>query len=316
MRAEIATFTASILINAGVLFSLDHAIIYQDLVLKAEQRELLAKRGADSMNFEFVESPPQRKPVHPPKKTRRISNRDALSRDLMRHQGSPDGIPSTKTVGHADQLKKDQASVVSPPSTASRPMTPKAPSETQKTETKQKPEPSPKDLKSQGPQTEEQITDASLVPKAERPAPRAQASQAKPSLKSMSGQDNITLSEISKSKSRGAQLYGLTSFEAAGSVMGEYMKNLKERIWMAWFPYLMVHYPKDFKTADTLVAITLSAKGEVKGVTLIENKGSALFAAFCMESVRRAGPFGPIPQEILDLSGKEELEIKFAFHYW
>ena len=111
-------------------------------------------------------------------------------------------------------------------------------------------------------------------------------------------------------------MYGVTSFEATGSGMGKYIKNMKERIWLAWFPYLAAHYPKDFKSADVLLSFTLDAQGRVRTVRVVESKGSALFSAFCMEAVQRASPFGPLPQEILDLVGKDELEIKFAFHYW
>ena len=94
------------------------------------------------------------------------------------------------------------------------------------------------------------------------------------------------------------------------------MKKLKEKIWLAWFPYLAAHYPKDFKTADALVSFTLNSQGQVRIVRLVESKGSPLFSAFCMESVQRASPFGPLPREILDLLGKDEMEIQFAFHYW
>jgi outer membrane biosynthesis protein TonB len=129
------------------------------------------------------------------------------------------------------------------------------------------------------------------------------------------GQDKISTQEMSRSASHGAQLYGTTSFEATGSGMGEYMKNLKEKIWLNWFPYLMTRYPQDFKTADAVLSILLNEKGDVKIVKLVESDGSPLFAAFCVEAVQRASNFGPVPKEILALVGKDELELKFGFHY-
>ena len=134
-------------------------------------------------------------------------------------------------------------------------------------------------------------------------------------MQGLTGQDKITTQESGKMKSAGAQLQGMTSFEATGSGMGEYMKNMKERIWLAWFPYLAYKYPMDARGADTVLSVVLSAKGEVKIVRLLESDGNELFSAFCMEAVQRAGGFGPLPQEILALLGKEELEIKFGFHY-
>ena len=108
----------------------------------------------------------------------------------------------------------------------------------------------------------------------------------------------------------------MTSFDATGSGMGGYMKTLRERIWLAWFPYLAFHYPKDFKSADAVVEFRLDASGQVRSVRILSSEGSPVFAAFCMEAVQRAAPYGPVPPEVLDLTGKDELEVRFAFHFW
>jgi outer membrane biosynthesis protein TonB len=136
-----------------------------------------------------------------------------------------------------------------------------------------------------------------------------------PEKKGLTGQDKITTQEMSRAQSHGAALFGVTSFEATGSGMGEYMKNLKEKIWLAWFPYLAFHYPQDTRGADAVVSITLDAQGKVKILRLIENEGSPVFATYCLEAIQRAGTFGPLPEEILILTGKDEFEIKFGFHY-
>jgi len=120
---------------------------------------------------------------------------------------------------------------------------------------------------------------------------------------------------MSKSKSKGAELFGVTSFEATGSGMGVYMKNLKEKIWLSWFPYLAFKYPMDFKSADAVISFTLNQKGEVKIVKVVESQGSPLFTSICVEAIQRASGFGEIPQEMLALMGKDEIEIKFGFHY-
>jgi outer membrane biosynthesis protein TonB len=260
MRAEVVSLTASVLINAGILFSIDHVTTHHDQALVAHQKKA-AKESSDSLSFEFVEAPPKTQTLRQAK-TRKISDRDTASQDLTRDKTPAEKAPYIKTKGSSDQLAQNQMQPSRQPAKAS-------------------------------PKIAEKVS---------------------PVLGS-TGQDRIITSEISKTKSHGAQLYGITSFEATGSGMGVYMKNLKEKIWLAWFPYLVIHYPKDFKTADAVVNFKLNAKGEVKTMELLESKGSPLFAAFCVESIRRAGSFGPLPQEILDLVGKEELDIKFAFHY-
>ena len=98
--------------------------------------------------------------------------------------------------------------------------------------------------------------------------------------------------------------------------MGRYMKDMKDKIWFAWFPYLTFRYPMDFRTADALIRFKLDAQGRLRIVKVVENKGSFVFATYCVEAIQRAAPFGPLPREILDLIGKDELEINFAFHYW
>lgn len=223
------------------------------------EQKRVTKKSADPLNFEFVEAPPK---THARRqaKTRKISNRDTASQDLIRDKTPAEKAPRVETKGPSDQLAQKQTQLSKQPAKASLEI-------------------------------------------------------AEP-VQALTGQDRITTTEISKVKPQGAQLYGTTSFEATGSGMGVYMKNLKEKIWLAWFPYLVVHYPKDFKSADAVVNFKLNAKGEVKIVELVESKGSPLFAAFCVESIERAGSFGPLPQEILDLVGKDELEIKFAFYYW
>ncbi len=156
-------------------------------------------------------------------------------------------------------------------------------------------------------------------PPSAQPAPPAPSSAGlPPSAKGgqgLTGQDRINTQEMIRTRSFGARLIGMTSFEATGSGMGEYMKNLKDRVWLSWFPYIAFKYPQDFKTADAVISITISAKGDVKMLQVVESEGSPTFASFCMEAIQRASNFGPLPQEILALIGKDELEIKFGFHY-
>ena len=287
MRAELVAFTASVLINAGVLASVDHSVVYYDRALSAGQMKTQT-RNTDSLIFEFIESPPKTH-ARRPTDAHRVSDHDSLNQDLTPDKTSAQDLPQVKTVGPSDQLAQQRAEAASSPAAAS-PALAKKPPLMRQTE--------------------------SGKPKEKTQAVSEFGAEQSPLVHGLSGADRITTPEISKSRSHGAQLYGVTSFEATGSGMGEYMKNLKEKIWLAWFPYLVIHYPKDFQTADALVSIHLNAQGQVKIVELAENTGSPLFAAFCMEAIQSAGAFGPVPQEILDLLGKDELEIKFAFHYW
>ncbi len=141
------------------------------------------------------------------------------------------------------------------------------------------------------------------------------AQEASPFLPGQSGRDKITTQEMARTASLGALFKGDVSFEATGSGMGEYMKNLKEKIWLAWFPPIAFKYPSEFCGADAVIKFTLNRKGEVKILRVVSDGGNAFFSAYCMEAIQRVPSFGPLPEEILALLGKDELEIDFAFHY-
>lgn len=225
--------------------------------------------------------------------------------------------PHIKLQGHADQLAQQQGNYAQSPSSQVSPHQGTKQQEPSKELDKRqlsKTENNPVMPPNQG------IAELMVRPSdASHPSSQNSPSQPevkpKPEVRGSGGTDKITTQEMSKIKSPGAQLFGQTSFEATGSGMGEYMKNLKERIWLAWFPYLAYQYPQDFRGADVIVSFTLDPKGQVKIVQLVDSVGSPVFASYCMEAVQRASGFGPVPREILELIGKDELEIKFGFHY-
>ena len=284
MRAQIAALGVSVLINAGALVSLDQAWTGKNKTWWIPPSHIFKNRA--DIALQFVESP--QTPVAPtPVESQRISDRNSANRDRTIVKRWRKDAPLLKQKNRNDRLAQRRKITANRPAT-SPPIPPRV------VDAQKRPE---------------EFDEAAQV------LSRIRQSSSTASL-GEGGLNEITQSEQARSRSRGAQLYGSTSFEATGSGMGVYMKNLKEKIWTAWFPYLMAHYPKDFKAADTLLSIKLNSQGEILDVRLLDSKGSALFDAFCMRSVRRAGPFGPLPSEILPLLGKDELDIKFAFHYW
>ena len=306
MRTELSFLTASVFINVVMLYTVDNTAVHMEqrdrIIAQAQQVGIAKKMSSGPIAFEYVESPkaPSRKPI---KKTARISDRDSVNQGMTKNKSLAEDAPNVKTMGPSDQLAQKKG-VLAPPMTQASPEV--------KPQPKQATQAAPR-LSGEGSKDDE----ISLRKKEELPEqmPKKYSPQSPPARPS-DAQDRITTSELSKSRSRGAQIYGLTSFEATGSGMGVYMKNLKEKIWLAWFPYLVTKYPMDYKSADAVVSFKLNAQGDVKILELVESKGSPLFASFCMEAVQRAGSFGPLPKEILALVGKDEPEIKFAFHYW
>ncbi len=325
---------ASVALNAAAMMGVDRAFVYEGQKIQILRSQKLLQAERDKLPFEFIESP-QIKSARP-SESKKMSNRDSLSRDRSAHPPSDNGAPLMKKTGPADQLAqapaRPESAVPSKPSKPQQEMKKAAPSanKQQKPSLQEKTPPAkPSDKKEtkqkEGPGAEiaahKEAPPEQTTPNkpAERPAPedrkKTPAHQAQTGRQQLSGNDHILTQGMTRTKSRGASLNGVTSFDAMGSDMGIYMKNLKERIWLAWFPYLSFQYPSDFQAADAVVSLTLDANGDLKMVRLVDSYGSPMFASFCTEAVQRAGGFGKIPREILAILGKDELEIKFAFHY-
>ena len=290
----------SLLIHGAIFVSLRPVGRLNEAAI-AQFREKAEPQKKEKLEFEFVEAPPKRHPQSPRKAARKISDRDALNQDLTKDKSKAEGLPAIKNVELTDQLTQRPFQPPKNPFVESQPSN-RHPEVAEAAEGSQKKDSSATTL----PQNDELRTPHDDTrPKSEAQTP----------LQGLTGQDRITTQETAKMKSGGARLYGVTSFEATGSGMGVYMKNLKEKIWLAWYPYLAFHYPQDYRGADAVVSILLDKKGDVKIVRLVESQGSTLFASYCLEAVQKASSFGPLPEEILALIGKDELELKFGFHY-
>ena len=288
MRHILYSFAASLALNGLIFTSLDRVIFFDSQKLEILKKENITL--VDKQNFfEFVEAPPVA-PLRKPVQAKKISYRDSVAQDRVKEKAGLNGAPKIEETGLADQLAQHQGR----PSQQSSPAV-KAQQEMKKVPSKPVP----------GVGIEEN-----------RPEQKKQMAQ-KPQLteKGVGGGARINTQEMMRTKSKGASLSGMTSFDAMGSDMGIYMKNLKEKVWLAWFPYLAFQYPNDFQAADAVISFTLDPKGEVKILNVVGSYGSPQFATFCMEAIQRASTFGPVPKEVLSLLGKDELEIKFAFHY-
>ncbi len=291
MRHLWGFFGLSVFLHTVTFISFDrsHYFNFGEFFEKAKAGAFHAKKNGQGLDIQFVETPAQSAALAP-KEAKRISDKDAINRDDNPVEAPPAQSPSAEQQGPTDQLAQQRLSGPQHPGQAAR-------------------EPSP----------ERQVHQATMselsTPDLERINSPSEFSEAKPAIAATPVGDKITTQEMSRQKSPGAGVFGTTSFEATGSGMGAYMKNLKEKIWLAWFPYLAFKYPMDPQGADAVISFTLNKKGDVVIVRVVEKYGSDLFADFCMEAVQRAGNFGPVPEDILALVGKDEVEIKFGFHY-
>ncbi len=299
-----ASLAVSLLINSAVFFSVDRAISAQGTHSWMRPQNMAGQKK-EIVQFEFVEAPPRPSPAKP-QKTRKIAEHDSRAQDLTQSAVAKEASsPKIAVRGASDQLA--QRPGTGAPSPASLPQPEKKEAEKSK-------------ASSEPPKAVEPDEATALSIKKPDPVQAAQdrpqtPSPAQNSAPWVPGRGKILTQEISKTRSAGAKFLGEASFEATGSGMGVYMKNLKEKIWVEWFPYVAFKFPRDFKSADAVVEFSLNSHGKVKSAKVIQSKGSPLFAAFCVEAVKHAADFGELPKELLDLTGKDEITISFAFHY-
>ena len=322
MRTLVVCLTASAALNTLAFISVDQAFLYQGKARQILLEQKMRQQESGVFPIEYVEAPALVKPQKPVK-ARRVSDRDSVLRDSSRSVDRTASSPKIEKKGPSDQLAQARPKPVATPVQASAPQkaaqamdaAPPASEPKPKQPQKVAEDPgaiAPEEPSIQAPQ-QEKSPQAQQSSKAQAPSPAQEPRSGK---KEASGVDRIIAQAMTRSKSAGgARLSGTTSFDAMGSDVGIYMKNLKEKIWLAWYPYLAFQYPNDFRAADALLQITLSPEGEVKQVKVLSSYGSPVFTTFCAEAIQRASGFGPIPKEILALLGKEVLEIQFAFHY-
>lgn len=300
------TLGISLAVHAAAGGAFTQSFKAQEARLEQVRLEQRLARERDRLQFEFVESPVKTLPQSP-EKPRKTSDRDSLAQDL--EGAGPDAAPKTRDSGLTDQLEqvRREGPAVPVPSPEERVAVPRRDASASSQE-------QPKSEASA--QAGKQEASDFPAPRV-KPAPPQIAREATPppAPQGLTGNDRITTQEMSRAPSKGTRLRGQVSFEATGSGMGVYMKNLKEKIWLAWFPYLAFNYPTDFRGADAVLKISIDRSGRVRQVSIHESGGSQLFASYCVEAVQRAGDFGPLPEEILALLGKDELEILFGFHY-
>lgn len=314
-RAPIITsLMISLALNSTIFLTADRLMGPQARWHRPQALGLVARNRARKIELEFVEAPPQ-KILRKPERTKKIAERDSLAQDLGKLKSNAVPAPAIAKAGPADQLNQRRLEdmpvmPLRPPQPT--PPQPTVPKEAPKAEDPPQPSPLPGDPQSWLPiksaTTEKKIEDKTAQDRAEEKALDKAAV-------TLSSRDRITTMEMAVKRSSGAPFQGVTSFEATGSGMGAYMKNLKDRIWLQWFPYIAFRYPMNFDTADAVVRFTVGKQGEVKSVEVLNYRGNPMFATFCMESIRNSSGFGPLPKELLAMIGRDELEIKFAFHY-
>ena len=110
--------------------------------------------------------------------------------------------------------------------------------------------------------------------------------------------------------------FGEITFNANQYEIGEYFKNLKEKIEDYWLPYLAFTYSGGSMFGNkTVILFRVYPSGKVKNIKVLEHKGDEVLKDFCLAAIANNAPFEPLPQGFIDVTGYEYLPIVFTFVY-
>lgn len=118
----------------------------------------------------------------------------------------------------------------------------------------------------------------------------------------------------SRSDSDKALSAGTPSFAATGSDLGRYIKEMKEKIWIQWFPFVAMTYHQNIST-EIVVHYRIMPDGQLQDLVAHRVEGDAFLAEHTLAAIRKAAPFGPLPLEALEQSPDRSLRVVFTFYY-
>ncbi len=163
-------------------------------------------------------------------------------------------------------------------------------------------------------QTDIEISSEKVLPKeaALQPkiAPRQDSVQQKETVASLPKENlRIPLYDDRLSNARG---FGEVTFNAKKHDVAPYIIKMKKRIEDHWAPPVLFTY-YGLTSGETVVQFKIMPDGKVEDVKVIKEKGDESLKKSSIQAILDAGPFDPIPPQIL--TDEKYLGITFTFYY-
>jgi len=114
----------------------------------------------------------------------------------------------------------------------------------------------------------------------------------------------------------GVERFGDVTFNARKHELGAYIRTLKHRIWLKWFPMVEFKYNSLAITSKTAVGFKVQPDGSLGDIQIVEHRGDEYLKAIATSAVSEAAPFDPLPEGFESLDGEDTLDIVFTFHYY
>lgn len=107
---------------------------------------------------------------------------------------------------------------------------------------------------------------------------------------------------------------GESSFDAKKHALGPYLKKLKSKISPMWRLKLESQTFGSLLTEKKVViGFKILTSGRVAEIIILEDHGDDLFNKVCVQTVRDAAPFEPLPEGWMEQSGLDYLNLIYTF---
>lgn len=288
-----------------------------------------APPSAPELRFELVETAESAEREEPAPDSRFVSDRSTRAQDPFEDDAAEaDERPRIPTEGRGRDPRPiaaaPEAGMPSPPTVAAppspRPSPPVPPlEETEEREETRREREVPRDEPEDRPRRETET--AVLPPPEEReepeaPEPAEQAERATPTeprrpappaaepappatslLPSETPRPGrATLSTAERDELARTAETGEFSYEATQHFFAEYFLNLSRRVETTWNLLLLSEH-RSRQPSHTVIEFKVNARGEVYDLVIGPSRGDELFPLLSARSIRRAGPFGPVPYD-------------------
>lgn len=107
---------------------------------------------------------------------------------------------------------------------------------------------------------------------------------------------------------------GFLSFEAMGSEIAPYLREVRARVERKWKAKMHLSYSGASSTRAVLDC-AIASDGRLVYVNVVESGDSATYAALCKRAIEEAGPFPPFPFRVPDVYRNQHLQIRWTFSF-
>jgi len=110
---------------------------------------------------------------------------------------------------------------------------------------------------------------------------------------------------------------GIDSFAANASLLGKYMKRMRDKIGLKFYQMIFFHYKTTYIFASrTKIVFNIDKRGNITKFNSKMIEGDILFKEYCETVIKNTTPFAPLPEGLKPyLEEDGTLQIDFLFGY-